>query len=94
MDVPPVRVGLPELDPRPVHRLTLGVQDAAHDVDHLAFRSSRLTGQHREIPTLFDRSENGVKGTENLAWSPFERLGERAGWRTEQSEASCRNRHS
>src|SRR5262249_33948427 len=64
------------------------------DVDDLALGSSRLTGQHREIRAPFDSFENRVKGTENLAWSPFERLGERGDWCTGQSEASCRDRHS
>src|SRR5262245_42209382 len=92
--VPPVRVGLPELDPRPFHRLSLDAQDAAHDIYHLARGPPWLAGQYREIRTLIDCSENRVEGTENLAWRPFERLGERGGWRTGESEASCCDGHS
>jgi hypothetical protein len=88
-----MRIRLPKLDARRFHWLPLDVQDTSHDIDDLAPGAPWLTRQSGQIRGFLDRPEDGVKGAENFAWSPFERLGEYPIDRTRHGEGACRDRH-
>src|SRR5687767_8591045 len=97
MRIAAVRVCLPDLDSRALHRLALGIHDAAHHVDHLALRALLVALHQREIGVLVERLFEWIEGTQYLrrGASQFfrgrngtERRGGRAGTRGEQQASA------
>src|SRR5258706_15368868 len=54
MHVTPFRIGLPYLDFRAAYGFALQIHDAAHQMDHLAFRVSGFTGDRSQIGVLVE----------------------------------------
>src|SRR6266446_2657298 len=91
--VAPMGIGLPQLDPRAIDWLPVNVHNSAHRIDDLAGGAAWFARSRSQIGGLLHRAEDGIKRSENFAWSPFQRLREHRTDRPGHREAAGGDRH-